>query len=65
MYSLKREITKDIYERALTNRKYIISEDMNKVFNEAELCGYGIYRTQVFEEDGKYFVHYYMGASCD
>ena len=65
MYTLNREITKDIYERALTNRKYIVGEDMKKVFDEAEMCGYGIYGTQVFEKDGKYFVHYYRGSSCD
>ena len=65
MYSCNREINKDIYERALTNRKYIIGEDMPKVFKEAELCGYGIYGTQVFEKDGKYYVSYYMGSTCD
>lgn len=65
MYSLERKITKDIYERAIKNRNYIQGEDMNKVFNEAELCGYGIYGTQVFEKDNEYYVSYYMGSTCD
>ena len=65
MFAGKREISKDIYEKALNNRNYICSEDMNKVFNMAEICGYGIYGAQVYEEDGKYYVSYYRGSTCD
>lgn len=62
---LTREITKEIYDRAIKNRNYVAEEDRNEVWDIAELCGYGIYGDQVCEEDGKYFVKYYRGSTCD
>lgn len=62
---MKREITKEIYERAKENRNYIASEDMEKIFNISELCGYGVYGDQVYEENGKYFVKFRLGSTCD
>ena len=60
-----REITKDIYDRALQNRRYIASKDLEKIWSISELCGYGIYGDQVYEENGKYFVKYWRGSTCD
>ena len=60
-----REITKEIYERALQNRRYITDEDRKEVWDISDLCGYGIYGDQVYEEDGKYFVRYWRGNTCD
>ena len=60
-----REITKEIYDRAIQNRNYVVSEDRIKIWDRAELCGYGIYGDQVYEENGKYFVKYWRGSICD
>ena len=65
MVRLIKEISKDIYDRAITNRKYITFEDEEKIWDISERCGYGIYNDQVFEKDGKYFVEYDRGESCD
>ena len=65
MYRGEREITKDMYDRAIANRQYLAKEDYDKVFTTAELCGYGVYRAMVKEVDGKYVVVYHMGNSCD
>ena len=59
------EISKDIYDRAINNNKYIVREDMGKLFNIAELCGYGIYGARAYEKDGKYWCAYSRGSSCD
>ena len=60
-----REITKEIYDRAMTNHQHIIEEDMKKIWSISDLCGYGIYGDKVYEEDGKYFVKYWRGSTCD
>lgn len=65
MEKYERKISKEIYDRAVANRGYIVSEDMNKVFDICQLCGYGVYLPLVFERDGEYFVSYEMGSSCD
>lgn len=62
---IKKEISKDIYDRAKENRMYIVSEDMSKVFSISQLCGYGVYLPIVSEDNGKYYVNYYLGSSCD
>ena len=59
------EITKDIYDRAMANRRYIAPEDMPKLFTKAQLCGYGVYSAMAYEKDGKYFCSYCMGSTCD
>lgn len=62
---LKRKISKEIYDRAKQNRDYITKEDMSEVFDICEMCGYGVYSPLVFEQDGEYYVGYYLGSSCD
>ena len=59
------EITKDIYDRAMANRRYIAPEDMPKLFTKAQLCGYGVYSAMAYEKDGKYYCSYCMGSTCD
>ena len=61
----QREITKDQYDRAMQNRGYLTNADKDDVFSVAELCGYGVYGAIVFEKDGKYYVGYSIGDSCD
>ena len=65
MVRLIKEIPKDIYDRAMNNGKYIPLKDKEKVWDISERCGYGVYNHQVFEKDGKYFVEYNRGESCD
>ena len=60
-----RQITKDIYDRAMEHNGFFTSEDKQKVFDVSELCEYGVYGAKAYEENGEYFVGYSMGSSCD
>lgn len=59
MIQIKREITE---EQAL---KVIHERDWSDIFDVSEICGYGVYGREVREEDGKYYVIYCRGDSCD
>ena len=65
MQKRKREITKEQYERAVQNKGYISEVDKADVFTESEIWGYGVYGNKVVEDDGKYYVHYSIGDTCD
>ena len=65
MTNHEREITKEVYDHAKANRGYITADDSDRVFTISELIGYGVYGDQVFERDGKYYVSYSLGSSCD
>ena len=65
MTTYKREISKEIYDRAMERKGHITKEDEEKVFTTSEIWGYGVYRTRVCEEDGKYYVYFEMGNSCE
>ena len=60
-----REITKEQYERAMQHNGYIAKEDESAIFTASEIWGYGVYSTKVKEENGKYYVYYELGSSCD
>lgn len=55
----KREITKEQYDRAVNNH------DERGIFTDSEVMGYGVYKTEYIEEDGRYFVTYELGDTCD
>ena len=62
----KREISKEVYDRAMTNNGYLTASDRKDVFSIAELCGYGIYGAKATkDEDGNYYVVYSRGDTCD
>ena len=61
----KREITEEIYRRAVENRGYLAAGDAQKCFTDAELIGYGYLILKVQEIDGKYFINYIAYDSCD
>ena len=63
MRDCRREITKEMYDRS--ENGYLKREDYLKVFDESDRMGYGIYGDHVIEEDGKYYVSFAMGDSCD
>lgn len=60
-----KEIPKEVYDRAMEHGGHLTGADEAKTFSQAILCGYGLYGTQVYEEDGKYYVKYQCGDSCD
>lgn len=65
MTKLSREITKEQYDRAIGHRGHIAGEDYEDIFTKAELCGYGVYSAMAYERDGKYYVGFCLGSSCD
>lgn len=58
MVECEREITKEEYEQAKKG-------DFSEIFEAWEVMGYGVYAERVFERNGKYFVSYSRGSSCD
>lgn len=65
MGKYEREITKEQYERAMKYNGLIPDEDRGDIFTISELWGYGVYLPTAFERDGKYFVSFELGSSCD
>lgn len=64
-YGNVKKITKEQFDRANAAGGSICKEDIPAVFTEAERWGYGLYGNRVYEKDGKYFVSYTLGSSCD
>ena len=60
MTDSRRELTKDQYDRYQKGEL-----KKSELFSEAAIMGYGVYLGVPYEEDGKYFVNYSMGSSCD
>lgn len=60
---LHREITAEQYARAKNG--YLTEEDREAVFHPSELYGYGVYGGDVIRRDGKYYVRYSLGSTCD
>lgn len=58
MVSVKREITEEEYKKAL-------EEGPRSIVSESVICGYGCYGATVSEHDGKYYLSYERGDSCD
>ena len=65
MKSCKKEISKEIYDRAVANGGIIAGEDYQKVFTPQEYLGYGVYSQRVIEQDGKHYAQYEIGDTCD
>lgn len=59
MVHIKREITKEQAENVIHHNNW------EGIFDISEVCGYGVYGERVREEDGKYYVEYSRGDSCD
>lgn len=59
IHTIKREITKEQYERVTMHH------DAKGIFTESEVMGYGVYCDRYFEENGKYYVEFVLGSSCD
>lgn len=65
MSRCEREITKEQYNRAKQNYGSITKDDVNDVFSESERLGYGVYSDYVYELDGKFYVSFLLGSTCD
>lgn len=59
------EISKEVYDRAMENRGYIVNKDMKELFSISQLCGNGVYSAMAFEKDGKYYCSFWLGSTCD
>ena len=63
---IEKPITKEQYDRAQLNNGFIPTEDMDKIFTTAEICGYGVYGTTVYKDDHDgYYVSFWLGSTCD
>ena len=58
MVDIKRQITEAEYNKAKKETPYSLISDNIKM-------GYGVYGASVYEEDGKYYLEYSRGDSCD
>lgn len=58
MTNVNREITKQEYDKAKEDSPY-------SLIPEAIVMGYGVYGAEVYENDGKYYLSYSRGDSCD
>lgn len=56
---MTREITKEQYKRVIEDH---VAEG---IFTDSEVMGYGVYEEEYYEKDGKYFVDFSLGSSCD
>ncbi len=68
MQYCEREITKEEYDEIMTasnGHGHVPINLETKYFNICILCGYGLYGTKVREENGKYFLDYSIGETCD
>lgn len=62
---LEREILAEQYARAQAHNSYLTEADRNIVFTDSERLGYGVYGGDVLERDGKYYVRFSLGSTCD
>lgn len=60
----RKEIPKECYDEC-KERRYLTKEWEQKIFSEAQLLGYGVYSDTVSCADGKYYVTWLEGRSCD
>ena len=58
-HTIKREITEEQFKKAVNEH------DVTDIFTAQEVCGYGVYCERYYAQDGKYFVSYQLGSSCD
>ena len=65
MKDIKREITKELYDKFVYapygEQKVLVSDYLGAVV----VCGYGLYSYTFSEENGKYYLCYTRGDSCD
>ena len=65
MKTIEKEISKEVYDRAMLIHGHIAGDDYKIVFSPQEYMGYGVYNDRVVSSNGKYYVKYQIGDSCD
>lgn len=60
-----KEISKEVYERSIPFNGVMTEEDRIECFDTQTRNGYGLYGVYCYEDNGKYYCHYYVGDSCD
>ena len=65
MTDYQREISKEVYDRAMEHGGCVTEADKHELFSEDALYGYGVYGCRVKEICGKYIMTFSMGDSCD
>lgn len=65
MKTYEKEISKELYDKAIANNWTIPESAYSDIFSIGELAGYGVYHVRPFEKNGKYFVRYQLGDNCD
>ena len=65
MKEYEKEISKEIYDKAAANNGIVPESAYSDIFSVSELIGYGVYLVRPFEKDGKYYLIYLRGNSCD
>lgn len=66
MVTVKRTVTKEIYDELKALEPVKRKEAFEKYLDICILCGYGYYGFYgPFEEGGTYFVEYVRGSTCD
>lgn len=58
MVNVKQEISKELYEKGK-------KEGPDSLIPEYMFCSYGVYGSYVIEDNGKYYLQYWRGDSCD
>lgn len=59
------EINEGTYKLILSMEKHIADDFMRKQAPIEYQCGYGIYGSKAIEKDGKFFIQFTTGDSCD
>ena len=61
MKRIKRELTEEQFRRVMD------AKDTTGIFTEQERMGYGVYCEYYYQDktDGKYYVSFNLGDSCD
>lgn len=65
LISIHREIDREQYNRAVENNGHIAQRDQKSVFTASEIYGYGVYYDTVYSKNGRFFVMFNRGESCD
>lgn len=60
-----KEISKELYDQSMANNGFIPDDKYVETFGVSLTYGYGVYYPKVHTKDGKYYVTYSFGSSCD
>lgn len=59
---IMRRVTREITEEQWQKHE---KGESTGIWTQSELLGYGVYGEEFYQKDGKYYVDFQMGTSCD